>query len=239
MRDMKLTIPEHDRLAPGLQAQQVKLHAALDSGEGQAGWKLGFGSPTAKTNLELTAPLTGYLLAGAQVDSGSLVSVAGWTKPIAEAEVAVRMCRDVSADACIEEVIASIGAFLPAIELADADLPFTDPVPILAGDIFQRHYVLGAPVTQGWNDGPEALSGLVHVHEAQHSVSDTQELTGQVVDNLLHLALVADAYGRGLRADDIVLLGSVIPPVPLAAGDSFTFELSNQDISSTVSVTVT
>lgn len=238
MRDMKLTIPEHDRLAPGLLAQQLKLHAELDSGEEQAGWKLGFGSPTAKTNLELSAPLTGYLLASARVESGSHVSVAGWTKPIAEAEVAVRMCRDVAADASVDEVIAAIGAFLPAIELADADLPFTDPVPILAGDIFQRHYVLGAPVTQGWGDGPEALSGLVLVHEAQHSVSDTQELTGRVVDNLVHLAHVAQEYGRGLRADDIVLLGSVIPPVPLVAGDSFTFELSNQDVSSTMSVTV-
>lgn len=236
---MKSTIPDNERLAPGLRAQQVHLHAGLARGEEQAGWKLGFGSPTAQANLELSAPLTGYLLTSARVDSGSHVSVSGWIKPIAEAEVAVRMCRDLAADAHGDEVIAAVGAFLPAIELADADLPFTDPAPILAGDIFQRHYVLGAPVTRGWGDGPEHLRGLVHVHESEHRVTDTQELTGLVVDNLTHLALVAQVYGRGLRANDIVLLGSVVPPVPLNVGDAFTFELSNQDVASTVSVTVT
>jgi 2-keto-4-pentenoate hydratase len=148
------------------------------------------------------------------------------------------MRHDLAAGASREEVMVAVGEFLPAIELADADLPFTDPVPILAGNIFQRHYVLGAPVTQGWGDGPEQLSGLVTVHEGDQHVTDTQELTGQVVENLAHLALVAQAYGRGLGANDIVLLGSVVPPVPLNIGDSFTFELSSSDVSSTVSVTV-
>jgi len=59
-------------------------------------------------------------------------------------------------------------------------------------------------------------------------VTDMQALTGDFVDNLAHLARVADRFGRGLRAGDIILMGSVTPPSPFHPGDSASFRVEGK-----------
>ncbi len=209
--------------------QEALLKEHLARGDVQAGWKLGFGSRSGLELLALDAPLVGFLLASAELPSGSAVDVSGWHRPVAEPEIAVRLGRDLPPGARPTEVTAAVASFVPALELADVNPPPTDVVEILAGDIFQRRFVLGAEDASGWGSGPDELRAVVRHGAAETAVADVQELTGEFLSNLAHAALIAARHGRGLRAGDIILMGSVVPPVALTAGDVVTFAVAGRE----------
>jgi hypothetical protein len=60
-------------------------------------------------------PVIGFLLDRALLPSGARVSIAGWRKPVAEAEIAAYIGADLSGGA--ETVRSAIAAIGPAIEL--------------------------------------------------------------------------------------------------------------------------
>ena len=65
------------------------------TGAKRIGWKVGFGAPAAKEKLGIAMPLVGFLLDRAVLPDGATVSLAGWTKPAAEPEIAIELARDV------------------------------------------------------------------------------------------------------------------------------------------------
>ncbi len=76
--------------------------------------------------------------------SGSTVSLKGYTKPVAEPEICVRMARDLRSGASPDEALAAVKEIFPAIELAELDpVPTPDNLDaVLEGDIYQRHVML-------------------------------------------------------------------------------------------------
>lgn len=216
------------RIADGMERQRALLHGHLAGGDAQAGWKLGFGSPSGLELLSLDAPLLGFLLASAELADGSVVDTSAWHQPVVEPELAVRLGRDLPPGADAEEVMAAVRGLVPALELADVDAPPADVAEILAGDIFQRRFILGVEDDGGWGSGPSALHGIVRHGSSEAVVTDMEALTGSFLSNLAHAAEVTSRFGRGLRAGDIVLMGSVVPPAPLRGGDRFTFEVDGR-----------
>jgi 2-keto-4-pentenoate hydratase len=209
------------RVVDGMSRQGALLRHHLDRGDTQVGWKFGFGSPGGLELLSLTAPLVGFLLASAERPDGSTVDVSDWRAPVVEPEIAVRLGTDLPAGAGPDEVISSVSSLVPALELADVDPPPSDVAEILAGDIFQRLFILGDEDGAGWQSGPQALRGEVSLDAEVTPVTDMQALTGD-------LARVADRFGRGLRAGDIILMGSVTPPSPFHPGDSASFRVEGK-----------
>src|SRR5450756_325946 len=126
--------------------------------------------------LGLQAPLVGFLMQRALLASGSTLSLAGYIKPVAEPEICVRMGSGLGPDASSDAVMATIKEISPAIEIADLDLaPEPDNLDqVLAGDIYQRHVILGGNTRPGGSvdgltsrlirRGAEALS-LIHISE--------------------------------------------------------------------------
>ena len=110
------------RIANGMRAQMELRQKLLDGGAKQIGWKVGLGAPAMQAKCGLTAPIVGFLLDRAELASGATVSLAGWQKPVAEAEIAAYIGRDLPAGADREEVRRAIAALGPAIELADVDV---------------------------------------------------------------------------------------------------------------------
>src|SRR6185369_8612900 len=131
------------RIAEGMRAQMALRQKLLDGGARQIGWKVGLGAPAMQVKCGLTAPIVGFLLDRAELASGATVSLAGWQKPVAEAEIAAYMGRDLPAGASREEVRRAIAAIGPAIELADVDCAMDEVETVLSGNIFQRHVILG------------------------------------------------------------------------------------------------
>jgi 2-keto-4-pentenoate hydratase len=212
------------RVARGLAAQLERRREALSAGDRSLGWKLGFGAPAALEKLEISAPLVGFLLASGLHDSGSSVPVGQWANPVLEPEVAVHLARDVPAQADLDTVRASIAGIGPAFELADVEPPPEDVHEILTGNIFQRGCVLG-PISK--QRSLAGVAGRVVVNQGEPElVEDLEALTGETIGLVRHVADLLAAFGEGLRADEIVITGSIVPPLAVAPGDRVEYELS-------------
>ena len=216
------------RIANGMRAQMALRQKLLDGGAKQVGWKVGLGAPAMQVKCKLTAPVVGFLLDRAELASGATVSLAGWRKPVAEAEIAAIIRRDLPAGADRKEVRRAIGALAPAIELADVDGPMDDVEAALAGDIFQRHVILGPRDSTRNGARLDGLTGRVTRSGQDVPVPADLEINiGEVVNIVRHVADVAGAVGGGLRAGQFIICGSLTAPMFLEPGErGVDFELA-------------
>ena len=72
-------------------AQLARRRTVLSSGARHLGWKVGFGTQAAMERMGTAAPLFGFMTDRSLVESGSTVSLAGWTRGVLEPEVAVHL----------------------------------------------------------------------------------------------------------------------------------------------------
>jgi 2-keto-4-pentenoate hydratase len=205
----------------GMTAQLAARRARIAAGEKPLGWKVGMGAPASMHKLGLRAPLVGYLMQRALLPSGSTVSLKGYSKPVMEPEIAVRMARDLAAGATAAAAAAAIKEIAPAIEIADLDpTPTTDNLDaVLADDIFQRHMAVAAAARAGG-----ATSGLTSrlIRRGAETArsTDLEALTGKLIDIVAHVANVVAAFGEKLSAGDIIITGSITPPVFIEADET-------------------
>lgn len=216
------------RIARGTRALENKLNVDLMSGAKQVGWKLGFGSPTGLSSLQIERPLVGYLLDRTRLSNGSTTKISNWTKPVGEAEIAIYFGKDIPKSASISDVMNCISALGPAIEIADIDGEATDPESILAGDIFQRHYILGERDESRAGGNIGGLAAVISMPDGViTSVKDLQALTGEIPTILHHFADFAEAFSGGVKAGEFLLIGSVVPPIVVSIGESFDYSLGD------------
>ncbi len=198
----------------GMAAQLARRRAEMAAGARPLGWKVGLGAPATMQKLGLQRPLVGYLMQRALLLSGSNVSLAGYTRPVMEAEIAVRMARPLSGGASADEAAAAVKEIMPAIEIADLD-----PAPsaenlgaVLEGNVYQRHVVLCGNTRPG--AGTAGLtSRLIRRGGEVSATTEPELLTGKLVDIVAHVADVLAACGETLSAGDIIITGSITPPV--------------------------
>jgi 2-keto-4-pentenoate hydratase len=216
------------RIAEGLRAQMELRQKRFDEGARQIGWKVGLAAPAMQAKCNLTAPIVGFLLDRAELASGADVSLAGWHKPIAEAEIAAYIGRDLAAGADREAVRNAISALGPAIELADLTTPMDDVQAALAGGIFQRHVILGPRDPMRSGARIDGLKGRVSRSGQDVPVpADLETNIGELVNIVRHVADVAAAVGGGLRAGQFIICGSLTPPMFLEPGErGVDFELA-------------
>jgi len=219
--------PVHDpRIARGMTAQLARRRERLAAGETALGWKVGFGAPAAMEKLGIRAPLVGFLTARALLPSGASISLAGWTKPVAEPEIAVHLGKDLPAGADRDAVKAAIAGLAPAIELADVDHPPDDVERILAGNIYQRNVILGPRDLSRAGGVLGGLLGRVSRNGTEiATTSDPQAMTGGLTGLVRYVADVLAAFGETLRAGEVIITGSIVPPLSVAPGDDVVFEL--------------
>jgi 2-keto-4-pentenoate hydratase len=198
----------------GMTAQFAKRRARIAAGEKPLGWKVGLGAPATMERLKLAAPIVGFLMQRALLLSGSTASLAGYIKPVAEPEICVRMARDLPSGASADEAAAAVKEIFPAIELADLDpAPAIDNLDaVLEGDIFQRHVVLCGNTRAGASTSGLTSRVLRHGKEA-NVTTDPEALTGNLPDIVAHVASTLAAFGEKLAAGDVIITGSITPPL--------------------------
>jgi 2-keto-4-pentenoate hydratase len=211
------------RIARGMQKQLGDRAARIAAGERPIGWKVGLGAKPAMERLGITMPVVGYMMEKSVMPDGGTVSVAGWKQPVAEPEIAVYMAADLASGASREATIKAIGALGPAIELADLAAPPTDVEAVLAGNIFHRSVILGAPDKARAGAKLDGLAGLVFRRGMQVArQEDLQQNIGNIVDIVGHVAGTLAANGAKLRAGDVIITGSIVPP-PMIEPDETEF----------------
>ena len=198
----------------GMSAQLAKRRARIAAGEKSLGWKVGLGAPATMQKMGLTAPVVGYLMQRALLLSGSTASLKGYTKPVAEPEICVRMAHDLPSAASPGEAAAAVKEIFPAIELADLDpVPAPDNLDaVLEGDIFQRHVILCGNTRLGASAA--GLTSRVFRRGAEVNVStDPEALTGKLPEIVAHVANTLSAFGEKLSAGDVIITGSITSPL--------------------------
>ena len=206
------------RIVRGTTRMLAALSDATDRGAGRLGWKAGFGAPAALASLGTDRPLVGFLTEDRLLRDGAAVDVSGCTKPVIEAEVAAYLAADLGPGATSAEALAAVGGWSVAIELADVDRTPDDVEAIVAGNIFHRQVVLGPVVPAR----PDPLSFVLTRDGAEAArTSRPEALTGELGLVLASMADTLSACGAGLRAGDVVITGSVVPPLPVHGGSTW------------------
>ena len=211
---------DHPKIQKGMPLQFANMRARIAAGEKQLGWKVGLSAPAMMKTLRTTAPQVSYLMQSVLVPPGGTISFKGYAKPVAEAEIFVRMATDLGAGATAAQALAAIKEFGPAIEIVDALAVTADNLDTaLANGLFQRHVVLGNTVNAG-GDVTNITSRTAFSGKPADSTNDPQALTGKLVDVVAHVANTAAAYGERLSAGDIIITGSITVPYVIAAGET-------------------
>lgn len=215
-----------ERIADGMRAQLASRREKLGAGERPLGWKVGFGSPAARSRLDIDRPLVGFLLRSNLLPDGADVPVGDWAAPALEPEIAVHLAQDVPPGAGADAVRRSIGGLSAAIELVDVDPPPNDVRQILAGNIFHRHVLL-APVRDGVVPPVDSTATVRVDGDEIARTDDVTALTGETVEVVRLTAELLELCGEQLRAGDVVITGSVLPPVPIVGGRTVAVDLGD------------
>src|SRR5574341_910168 len=224
------TAPRDARILRGMEAQLKLRQSRLEAGEKSLGWKVGFGAPSSLERLRLDAPLIGFLTDKTLLPSGAMVSITNWTKPAVEPEIAVYLAHDLAKGASRETTRAAIASLGPAIELADVNSPPDDVETILAGNIYNRHVILGRADSSRAGCLLDGLVGHVYRNEAEiAATSDFQALTGNLVDIVQHVADLLATVGETLREGEVIITGSIVPPLWASAPEEIRYNLDPID----------
>ena len=217
------------RIMRGMEAQLELRRSRQKAGEKPVGWKVGFGAPASMEMLGIDAPLVGFLTDKSLLDSGATVSVGGWTRPLIEPEIALYFGQDLPVvdRAGTRAVISAIG---PAFELADVDSPMDDVEGILAGDIYQRHVILGRADASRAGCVLDGLVGRVYRQGEEAAViTDPQAMTGELVGVVQHVARMLDAFDEKVRAGEFIITGSIVPPLGFLGKEEIRYTLDPID----------
>jgi 2-keto-4-pentenoate hydratase len=205
------------RVRAGMAAQLELRRKRLAAGERSLGWKLGFGTTAAMEKLGIAAPLVGFLTDRSVIAAGETPSVEGWVRPMLEPEIAATVGA-VPAQGEIE----AVG---PAFELADVDPPPEDVEAILAANIFHRGVVLAEPAAVSRVAPGDLRAELQRPGGKREAIADPQAATGQLAGLVRHVAALLEAFGHALQPGEIVICGSLVPPIAVAGGDGMRYRL--------------
>jgi 2-keto-4-pentenoate hydratase len=214
---------EDPRIVAGMAAQGRLRESRLAAGARRVGWKAGLGTAQMMQAASTGAPLTGFLtdatLASAMATADGL-AIDGWRNPRLEPEFAVRVGVDVPAGADRTAVQAAISGVAPSIEIIDLGDP-GDIEQVLAENNFHRAFLFG-PFTEV-TGADLAAARLCVAQEGREPQTGIDPATA--LDDLVEvIRAVADQVplaGEALRAGDVVMTGSVVPPIALAGGERF------------------
>jgi 2-keto-4-pentenoate hydratase len=202
------------RIIRGMAAQFVRRRELMTAGGHRLGWKVGFGAAPARVQFGIHDPLVGFMMAEGLIKSGAKVSVSGWTKPVVEPEVAVHIGCDLSDGSSPRQVQDAVAGLGPALELADVTGRADEVEAILSGNIFHRGVILGEPDPSRSGARLDGLSGRLYRRDSEAAVvEDLERNTGRLLDIVAHVANTLAACDERLRAGDVIIAGSVTPPL--------------------------
>ncbi|MBV9736255.1 MAG: hypothetical protein JO209_10130 [Acidisphaera sp.] len=201
------------------EAAAVQVALARRFGVTPGGFKIGATGRRMQEYLGLPGPVAGFMPPDGILSSGTRRRFADFVNPGVECELAVRLAADLPPRPCDRERAgAAVGALCAAIEIVEnryegGSLAFGTPW-LIADQVFHAAAVLGAP-DAGWRGiDLVGIAGRISVDGAVAGEGVGGDLLGHPLAALAWLAgsEVARAFG-GLRAGQVVMLGSVTPPV--------------------------
>jgi 2-keto-4-pentenoate hydratase len=215
-------------LVPGLSLEQAYAlqeqlaQALIGRGERVVGYKVGFTTAALQERHGVTEPVLGFLLASGVFGSGDAVPLSRFVAIGVEVEIAFLLRSELAGPGVTPaSALLAVEGAMPSFELIDFRLGGTPRgVDVVADGVYANAIVLGRPLTPvGGLD--LALEGVVFEQDGQIVATQTAaEVLGNPLVSLAWAANALGRMGRGLRAGDIVLTGSISRVLRPAAGQS-------------------
>ena len=226
-----------DDIAPRSEADGYRIQRALHdlllpSAGAMVGYKIGCTSAVMQQYLGIPHPCGGGVFARGVHESGVTLPLRDFVHVGVECEIAVRLGRDLPAAEApftAEAVALAIEAYHPAIEIVDeryADWSSLGAPTLVADDFFAAGCVLGKPVAR--SAAPDLLNvvGCAVVNGLEAAQGTGADVLGHPHNPLAWLANHLAEAGKGLRAGQIVLTGSLVKTIWLEAAATVTMDLS-------------
>lgn len=183
-----------------------------------AGFKIGATTRQMQAYLGLAGPAAGFVPASSVNADGAEFRFADFVSPGVECEFGVRLGQDLPPGPTTQEAAAAaVAEVFPAIEIVErryGDLGELGTPTLIADQVFHASGVIGAAVP-GWRGiDLAAVRGEFHVAGRLVGSGHGRDLLGHPLAALAWLAgSGATAAFGGLRAGQVVWLGSVTPPI--------------------------
>ena len=221
-------LPLQSRPASRAEGYAIQAELAQLSGQRIIGWKIAATSKAGQQHIHVDGPIAGCLLSARALEAGTHVSLAANNMKVAEAEFAFRMGGDLPRRAAaysVEEVLAAVAALHPAIEVPDsryADFTRVGTAQLIADVACACWYAIGPATRADWRARDLAQhkvtasrnGALVAQGSGANVLGDPRSALAWIANELI-------AFGDGLRSGDMVMTGTCLTPVPVAAGDGF------------------
>lgn len=187
-----------------------------------AGFKIGATGKRMQAYLGVDAPIAGFMRAETVYRAHADLCFGDFIKPGAECEVAVRLAHDLPPGPCsLQQALAAVGDFFAGIEIVDnryGDLTALGTPTLVADQMYHCAAVIGDRHGVDWRSlDIGALHGRIFLDDNTGDEGITTDLLGHPLNGLAWLAgsSEAAAFG-GLKAGQVVMLGSVTPPLWLS-----------------------
>ena len=221
-QDRVVVAPLPAEIAPVTEAEGAAVQYALAALVGAAqpvGFKIGATGKRMQVYLGIDAPIAGFMRAEDVYHGHAELRFADFIKPGVECEVAVRLAHDLPAGPCsLEQALAAVGEFFAGIEIVEnryGDLKELGTPTLLADQMYHCAAVIGDRHDVDWRAlDIGALRGRISLDDGTADEGVSTDLLGHPLNGLAWLAGSPEvaAFG-GLKAGQVVMLGSVTPPV--------------------------
>ena len=196
--------------------------ALVGRGERVVGYKVGFTTATLQERHGVTEPVLGFMLGSGVYGSGDAVPLSRFVAIGVEVEVAFLLKTDLAGPGVTTaSALLAVEGAMPSFELIDFRLTGTPRgTDVIADGVYTNAIVLGRPVTPVTGIDL-ALEGVVFEQDGQIVATQTAaEVLGNPLVSLAWAANTLGRMGRGLRAGDVVLTGSISKVLRPGTGQS-------------------
>jgi 2-keto-4-pentenoate hydratase len=219
-------LPAHCRPGSRAEGYAIQAEVAKLSGMSIAGWKIAATSTAGQQHIRVDGPMAGCLLSARAMETGARVSLAGNNMQVAEAEFAFRMGSSLPKRAesySVAEALDAVASLHPAIEVPDSrysDFTRVGAAQLIADVACACWFMIGSPARADWRAIDLARHGVAAYRNG--ALAGQGSGANVLGDPRIALAWIANELcicGDGLRAGDVVMTGTCLTPVPVAAGD--------------------
>ncbi|MGE0154542.1 MAG: 2-keto-4-pentenoate hydratase [Reyranellaceae bacterium] len=216
-------------------AYGVQRRVIAATGRPIAGWKVGLTSPAIRAQTGLSEPICGPVLAGAVHASPHQVRAESFGRLGIELEIALLLGADLPAAGApysTATVAAAVAAAATAFELIDdrgADYARLDAKQLIVDGAWQAGVVIGRPVAMESRPELEHGSGSLSVDGKPIAAAPANAGMGHCFNVLAWLANRLARDGAGLRADMLVMTGSIVAAYFPRPGETLAGEIAGMD----------
>ena len=200
-----------------------------DDGERVIGKKIGVTSKPVQEMLGVFQPDFGFLTDAMQYPDGAEIPIAGnLIAPRAEGEIAFRLKKDLVGPGVTEaDVLDATASIIPCFEIVDSRI---EGWKIKIQDTVADNASCGVYVLSGSEVDPHDydLPGLhmkIYKNGEFHSEGLGSAVQGNPLTAVAWLANTLGEFGIPFKAGELILSGSLVPLIPVVAGDEVSLEI--------------